>query len=232
MLSVRTREVTGLYVPGETIVSFTTTHSIETPRTALFWCPGNNQTAASDYTSYGSLLQLLAQTFDVYIADYGGSTFGNDTGIARVEDVYTYAEVDEAVLVGASMGNAVMMNYTVRNPEKVIALAGIIPALSLYTEDPEHPAGDEIDAAYPPAWDPENPDHYSHHPIGFANEIPDTIPVGLWMSTNDTLCTPAHADAFCAARPSTKRVDFGAYGHGGVTVAVPLAYEWLRSVAG
>jgi pimeloyl-ACP methyl ester carboxylesterase len=193
------------------------------------WCHGNNGTALGEHLAYGSTLNLLAQRYTVVVADLGGNTFGNDTGVTRVGQVIDYLAAQwgssgRAVLVGASMGAAVALNYAVRFPEKVRTVAGIIPAVDLVVPA-DNPAKANIDLAYPPSFS--NAQYGDHNPVLFADDLPTWMPIGLWTSSNDPICYPATADAFVAARPQTHRVDIGPRGHAGVNLAAADVAGWL-----
>lgn len=196
------------------------------------WFHGNGQTAQSDRIAYYAQLQALAQGYTVIGGDFAGNSFGSDTGLAQVALAKTWLGgqglAGPVTLVGASMGACVALNYAVRNLANVRACALIIPALDLRVE-PGHPAADEIDAAYPPAYDDNDPDDAAHNPIHFADDMPG-LPIHLFTSSDDPVVPPATADAFVAARPETERTVFGAYGHGGIGVAMPLVIDWLDSL--
>lgn len=214
------------YVASEWDCTFVTTASLGTERPWLVWCHGNNATALGDYTNYNSVFRLLAQRFNVAIADLGGSTFGNDTGIQRVGQLLDYYGVSSTYLLGASMGASVAINYAVRFPARVEAIACVIPALQFNNLDPGNPGITNLNLAYPPAYDPET-DGPEHNPVQIADQLPSDMPVALWTSSNDPTTVPSTADEFVAARPQTERTVFGAYGHGGIGVAAPLINEWL-----
>lgn len=232
MLAIRTSVGQDRYGPaGEWDAIFQTMNTGKPP---LIWCHGNHGTAVTDFDNYGTELRLLAQRYTVIAADLGFNAFGNDIGVTRVGQAAAYlaaswASSGPVVLVGASMGAAVALNYARVHPENVAAVACIIPAVDLDVPD-VHPAADEIDLAYPPAYDPGNPTMAAHSPVLFASALPADMPIHLWTSSDDTTVLPATADAFVAARPQTGRTVFGAYGHGGINVAVPLVVDWLRSL--
>lgn len=226
MLSVRTNTGQSRYVASEWDALFVTTASLGALRPWLVWCHGNNATALADYTNYNSVFRLLAQRFNVLVADLGGNTFGNDTGIQRVGQLLDYYNASSAYFLGASMGASVAINYAVRFPTRVNGIACVIPALQFNDVDSSHPAYNELNLAYPPAYNEEThgPDY---NPVQIADQLPSDMPVALWTSSNDTTTPPSTADEFVAVRPQTERTVFGAYGHGGITVAAPLINEWL-----
>jgi pimeloyl-ACP methyl ester carboxylesterase len=234
MLAVASNAGLGRYVANEWDAVLRPVSS-RVARTPLVWCHGNNGTTLTDHSGYNLQLRQLAQRHTVIAADLGYNTFGNATGVTRVGQALDYLAAShgasgKAVLVGASMGGAVALNYAVRYPERVTAVVGIIPTLSLDAADAS-PVAANIDAAYPPAYDPANPAHLAHDPVAFADDLPAEIPVHLWTSSNDPLCLPAHTAAFLAARPLTQHTDLGPLGHAGIDVAVPLAVQWLATVA-
>lgn len=229
MLSIRTTSGLSRYAADEWDAVFSTARAGRPP---LVWCHGNNGSTLADYTTYSASLRLLAQHYTVIVADLGGNTFGNDTGIARVGQALTYlasfSATGPAMLVGVSMGAAVALNYAVRNPANVRAVAGVIPAVDLNVPD-GHVAAAAIDLAYPPGYNPANPDHAAHSPVEFAADLPESMPIHLWTSSNDTTVLPATADAFVAARPATGHTNIGAQGHGGIDIAIPLVADWLAA---
>ncbi len=235
MLSVRTSAGQNRYspdAPTEWDIIYRTSSPVSI--TPLVWCHGNHGTALGDFFGYRTTLLALAQRHVVIGADLGGNTFGNDLSIQRVEEALDYLTTKgafgPAVLVGASMGGLVAMNWAVRNLDRVAAVAGIVPALNL-DAPPGHPAEPFVDAAYPPAYDTGNPEHTSHDPVLFADDFPPDIPIGLWYSNNDTTVPPDdNALAFEAARPETHVVDYGAWGHGGINVAGVQVAAWLETL--
>jgi pimeloyl-ACP methyl ester carboxylesterase len=226
MLAVHTDAAQSRVTANEWDIKYDTTRK---GRPAALWFHGNTQTALTDYASYLEQLRTLAQSHTVYAADFGGSGFGNDAQIAKVIALMDHYDIDDAVFVGASMGAASALNVARVHPTRVSAVACVIPALDLDVAN-EHAAADEIDAAYPPGYDPENPLHAAHSPVEFASSLPATLPIHLFTSSNDPTCLPATADAFVAARPQTMRTVYGAYGHGGIAAAVPLVEAWLTHV--
>ena len=196
----------------------------------LIWCHGNNGNATNDFSGYSYVFNLFARYFKVYVADLGGNTFGNDTGIARVASLVTYAGNGPVVLVGASMGASVAINYAVRNPTKVLAIANVIPALDFNSVDSSNLGWTNLNAAYPPAYNAAT-DGPTHNPLQIANQLPSNLPVKLWTSSDDPTCPPATADAFVAARPQTQRTVIGAYGHGGIAIAAPDMLNWMKAFA-
>lgn len=216
----------GRYVASEWDCTFVTTASLGVARPWLVWCHGNNATALGDYTGYNTVFRLLSQNFNVVVADLGGSTFGNDTGTLRTGQLLDYYNITSAYFLGASMGASVAINYAVRNPTRVAAIACVIPALQFNDVEPTHPAYDELNLAYPPAYD-EQTHGPQYNPVQIADQLPSEMPVALWTSSNDTTTPPSTADEFVAARPQTERTVFGAFGHGGIGTAAPLINEWL-----
>lgn len=224
----------GRYVAGEQDVTLMTTHVPTAGRTPLIWCHGNYGTAAADFAAYDTQLRLLAQRHTVIAADLGFNTFGNPIGTTRVGQAIAYLAASwgssgPAVLVGASMGAAVALNYARVHPENVAAVACIIPALDLNVAN-DHPAADEIDLAYPPAYD-DAVHGPTYSPVQFARSLPGGMPIHLWTSSNDPTVAPATADMFVARRPQTGRTDIGAQGHGGISLAVPKVADWLTTLA-
>ena len=226
MLAVKSNTARDRVVSGEWDSIFTTSISRNGP--VLIWCHGNNGIVLNDYTTYNAQMRILAQRYKVYLADLGGNTFGNDTAMTRVNQVMAYAGVTKAYIVGASMGGVVALNYALRYPEKVYAVAGIIPGINLQDQiDRNTSAAANLNLAYPPAYD-DAVYGSMYSPIHYASNLDPALPIKLWVSNNDPICRVQDAQAFVAARPQTELVNMGDYGHGGIDVAVPQVDEWLN----
>lgn len=240
MLGVRTDAGQGRYspvnAPTEWDAVFATQYRFEENKSGAIWFHGNNQFVTADYTSYNAMFQTFAQSHHLGLADFGGSLFGNDVAIARTVEMVAYMEsrglIAPFVLIAGSMGASTALNYAVRNPAKVKAMALTIPVVSLsYGVDAGNPGLTNLNAAYGGTYDPNNPDHAAHDPLLFVDDLPADLPIKLWTSSNDPTVVPATHDAFVAARPQTERTVFGAYGHGGITVAAPDVATWIKQFA-
>lgn len=209
------------YVAGEDDAVLGTAQSWAGTRQAgVIYCHGanNNTETVIAEAEKRQVLYGLARYATVHVGDLGGDTFGNDTGITRVGQAIAYLRAEwgqsgPVALVGSSMGAIVALAYTLAHPDEVLAVAGIIPGLDiadLYTRGMGIP--EDIDAAYPPAYDDET-DGPTHSPVRFAADLPADLPIALWTASNDALAVPATADEFVSLRPQTERTDLGALGH-------------------
>ncbi len=205
-----------------------------TIKKAAVWCHGNNGTQHGDYSSYGtSVFHPIAQTHALMVSDLGGSTFGNDLGILRLGQALDYLENTwnmEApfTVVAASMGASVALNYTARHPERIKALALIIPAIDFSTAEPGNPALTNLNLAYPPAYDEET--HGAYNPINQVDDLPEDLPIHIWYSSNDPVALPSAVEEFLSLRPQTESTILGALGHSGVATAGPLVASWINTV--
>lgn len=190
---------------------------------SVIFCHGSGDTATTVYTKpdFNNLCRATAQRWRTLAADFGGQTFGNDTAIARIHEAVAWLGSDPVVLVAASMGVANALAYTLAYPETVACVAGIIPLLDMASIIPLG-YGDDLDAAYPPAYD-DATDGPTHSPIQFATQLPADLPIALWTASNDPLALPATAAAFVTARPQTTRTSVGALGHSGASVTAARA---------
>lgn len=195
----------------------------------IIYCHGSGGTAATVYADTNvqrPLINQIAADATVSAADLGGQTFGNNTAITRIGQAVTYlrstwGQSGPVVLVAGSMGVLGAMSYTLANPTEVAAIAGVIPGLDLADLMLRGAAAD-INAAYPPGYN-DGTDGPTHSPVQFAGSLPAGLPIKLWTSSNDTICVPATADAFVAARPQTERENLGALGHTDAAIVAATA---------
>lgn len=157
-------------------------------------------------------LEILAEAGCVVIVtDLGGaSTWGNDTFLARVDEVRSYAETDWHVdpdrlgLIGDSMGAMGVLNYHWRHPDDVngtVCRLPIVAADALRTRDPEG-LGSAIDTAYSDDWAAARPDH---DPLANAAAIEAfRRNVRLYYSTNDPIIPTSDIDSFLEAAGMTR----------------------------
>lgn len=201
----------------------------------VIFCHAGSGTATSVAidANLRTLLATLGRHATVHAGDLGGSTFGNDTGVTRVEQdrAYlraTWGQAGPLVLVTASMGFITATNYALRHPTEVAAIGAVVPGIDL-ADLMTRGAGipELIDAAYPPGYN-DTTDGPLHSPIQFVADLDPDLPIHLWTSSNDPYAFPATADAFVAARPQTGRTNLGALGHTGVQVATPAVTAFVE----
>lgn len=203
---------------------------------ALVYCHGSGDSTLTALAKTGQrpLIDALAQRYAVVAADLGLQAWGNDTHVERIADAVTFIQAStgatsRVVLVAGSMGALGALGYARLHPEKVRAVAAIIPALDLADLMLRGAAGD-IDAAYGGAYD-DATHGPTHSPVKYAGQLDPSLRVHLWTCNDDTICTPPTADAFVAARPQTIRTNLGALGHSeaAVTAAQASVLGWLAS---
>lgn len=202
---------------------------------ALVYCHGSGDTTTTvlGKPSQKALVDGLAQRYAVTVADLGGQVWGNDTHVARIGEAVAHIQAvtgatSRVVLVAGSMGTLGALGYARAHPERVRAIAAIIPALDL--QSLLAVAAADINAAYPPAY-VDAVHGPTHSPVKYAAALAPGVPIHLWTASNDTLALPATAAAFVAARPATGRTDVGALGHSeaAVAAATPGILDWLAT---
>lgn len=224
------------YVAGETDVVFGTVKTdLHTQPRGIVFAHGSGEVAADTPLRHGRLFAKIAKRASVHAGDLGFQTWGNDLVVTRIGQAITYLQsigvTTPVGLVGVSMGGLSVLNYALRFPENVACVAGVIPATDLAdlraNTDPAMTAVyGEIDAIYGA---PPNADYTGHSPILFAADLPATMPIYFWSSSDDPLVRPPTIDAFLAARPQTGHTDLGALGHtdAAVDAASTEVNAWL-----
>lgn len=202
----------------------------------LIYCHGSGHDAVTILSGSGQrpLLDALAQHYSVIAADLGLQAWGNDTHVTRIAEAVNYLATTWGIhgrvtLVAGSMGNLGALGYARAHPENVRAVAGIIPALDL-ADLMLRGAASDINAAYPPSYNDATMGP-THSPVQYADELDPDLNIHLWTASNDTICVPATAAAFVAARPQTIRTDLGALGHteAAVSAAQASVLDWLAT---
>lgn len=168
-------------------------------------------------------LDLLAETGCVVVigALGGASTWGNDTFLARLDDIRTWAasaygaDLTRMALVGDSMGGMGALNYAWRHPALVHAVALRVPVVAADAlHDRDAGLGAAIDDAYggPAAW--EGTHKVLHDPALNTAAITafGASKVRAWYSTDDPTVLPADIAAFTAAT-GVRAVPLGAVAH-------------------
>lgn len=206
----------------------------------VLWCHGDRGTAAASSVAMFNFWQGLAKDYTLMTADLSGvSTFGNDPSMAAMDDAADYLEAEwnaepPHILVGASMGVVSALNWAKRNPSRVKAIAGAIPATDieyLHAHAPA-PVPADIDVAYPPTgWD-ENTYGNDHNPIRFVNDLDPDLPIKLWYAPDDLFIPTSMPLAFQEARPQTELELLPAGGHSDASILNSLTpmRQWLASL--
>lgn len=169
-------------------------------------------------------LDLLAETgCVVVIGALGGTgTWGNDTFLARLADLRTWAasaygaDLARMALIGDSMGAMGALNYAWRNPSLVAACALRVPVVAadaLHDRDPVG-LGASIDAAYGGSTTWEDTHKAQRDPSLNTSAITayGASKVRIWYSTDDPTVLPSDITAFVAAT-GVRAVPLGAVAH-------------------
>lgn len=207
--------------------------------TAVVACHGLLAGATQFQGTEGHALRTLADRHEVtsVAADVGGTaTWGNDTAITAVDTLVAHmgstwnTSTTGVAFYGVSMGALLALNWALRNPTKIVALALVAPVVSLegiHDRDPSGAAA-SIETAYT------NEAGYlaalaTHDPSTAANLValkalaPRTR---LWYSTDDTTVVASEVLAYAAATGCALD-SMGAVGHASTTVAQATAAQWL-----
>lgn len=205
-------------------------------RPPLVYCHGSGDTATTILAKTGqkALLDALAQRYAIIAPDLGLQAFGNDTHVARIVEAVAYLEAtwgtrSRVTLVAGSMGMLGALGYARLYPQKVRAVAGIIPGLDLADLMLRGAAAD-INAAYGGAYNDATMGP-THSPVQYAASLSPSLRIHLWTTSDDTIAVPATATSFVAARPSTGRTNVGALGHSeaAVTASQTSVLDWLAT---
>lgn len=135
----------------------------------------------------------------------GGTTFGNDTAIARVTDAKTYlqgtvgAASGQVILYGVSMGGAVVLNWARANVASVAGILLIKPAVDI--EDIRANNRGSLQASIETAYTNNagwQAVRATHNPVQYGASLAG-IPISVWYGEADTTVVPATIAAFAAA---------------------------------
>jgi pimeloyl-ACP methyl ester carboxylesterase len=201
----------------------------------VIYCHGGGNDCEDVFASVNqrNLLRAAAADATVHCGDLAFDSWGNDTAITRVGEAIAYlrsgwSQVGPVALVGLSMGALSALNYTLANPDEVACVALIIPGLDLEDLLLRGVAAG-INAAYGGAYN-DVTDGPTHSPVQFAADLPASLPIRMWTSSNDIFAVPATADDFMASRPQTVRTDLGAVGHSSTVIPAAQAdiVEWVQ----
>lgn len=183
-----------------------------------FWGRGNSSAILPNALYWRGVQHAVANAgIPVYSSDFVSSThWGNDAAIAETSVARTNMnsvvspKTDKVLIIAISMGAPLALSWARQNPTQVAAIALITPALDLqnvhdttaYTAEMEtaHGGAAAFTAALP-----------THSPTSFASEL-TSIPIKVWASENDPICSYARAQAFATAS-GAEFVSLGAVGH-------------------
>lgn len=191
------------------------------PTDGVLYFHGSAATATSVYADpvQKAMLDAMAKTSVVLLADFGLQTWGNDTVIARAVEAMNYGEANLGVegpwtFIGSSMGNSSSFATAKAHPSRVKAIGGIIPLMSI-PDIMSRGAAAEVNVAYGGAYN-DAVHGPTHSPISMAETIDPTLPIHLWCAPDDALVPLSIAQAFEAARPQT---DLTVLPNGGHSIA-------------
>jgi pimeloyl-ACP methyl ester carboxylesterase len=208
--------------------------------TPIVLCHGYNVGALQWYNAEGEMAHRACETFDITAigADLGGtSTWGNAASITALDALITWAgtnyntSTSKVALYGTSHGALTALNWAMRNPSKVAAMALTIPAVSLQGIHDRDPASLGLAAAIDTA--------YTNH-AGYLTALPTRDPstatnlrtlrdlgpiTRIWYSTNDNVIDPTEVTTFASGTGSTL-TSIGAQGHSLNTSQASVA-DWL-----
>lgn len=179
---------------------------------AILWCHGDRGTEAASSLDMYDFWAGLAVDYTFMSALLGGAvTFGNNAAINSTGDAFDYlvsdwSAVEPTILVCASMGFCTAANYAYRNPGRVKAIAGVIPATDIdwLHSNALPPIPADIDFAYTPFGWSQAVFGADHNPVTFAPDMDPDLPIKLWYAPDDDRIPPELPQAFQAARPQTE----------------------------
>lgn len=199
---------------------------------------GDNAFDALQEPNARRLLENISQHTTTLTGDFGYQTWGNDVFVNRAEQARVHLEnvygvEGKLIIVAVSMGFLNACNYARVYPERVAAIAGIIPGCDL-TDLYNRGAQVDIDAAYG-GYNPAV-DGPIHNPVEFAGDLDPDMPIHIWNAPDDFLTVPATVTAFMNARPQTGRTFLPPYGHSVISVGNAVAgvnekiREWTKTL--
>lgn len=208
--------------------------------TPIILCHGYNVGALQWYASEGEMAHRAVEAYDITAVGAelaGTSTWGNDASITALGAAITWAgtnhgtRTDKVALYGTSHGALTALNWAMRNPSKVVAMALTIPAVSLQGIHDRDPASLGLTAAIDTAYT-----NHAGYLAGLATHDPSTVanlatlktlgPITrIWYSTTDNIIDVAEVTTYAAATGSAL-VNMGAQGHALGTAQAEVA-DWL-----
>lgn len=208
--------------------------------TPVILCHGYNIGALQWYASEGEMAHRMCDAFEVTAvgADLGGtSTWGNAASITALDALITWAgtnhntSTSKVALYGTSHGALTALNWAMRNPSKVAAIALTIPAVSLQGIHDRDPAALGLQAAIDAAYT-----NHAGYLAALSARDPSTAdnlrtlralgPVTrVWYSTTDNIIDVPEVTTFGAGTGATL-TSIGAQGHGLGTSQAEVA-DWL-----
>ena len=176
------------------------------------------------------------QGYPVLSRDFSGDHWGNDTAIARMDQAAAYmtgtfgAKVGKLVLVAHSMGGCHLLNWATRNPSQVAAVILSCPVLDLKNMHDANVSGyaASIETAYGGLAGYQAA-ATAHNPMDFAGTLA-ALPIRVYYSTNDPVCTPAQVSSFAGAAGSLcSSYSMSASGHTQEVVPPADVLSWMQA---
>lgn len=130
--------------------------------------------------------------------------WGNSAAVIRIHALYNFARLgygfDRQIhLFGVSMGAACVLNYARTKPKNVASIAVAAPAVDLQDiEDNGRATGYGLPAPSTAFGGSRPPDIWNPLTQAELGKF-DGVPIKVWYSNNDTICTKASSEAFIAA---------------------------------
>jgi len=155
-------------------------------------------------------------------ADAGGpQTWGNQDAIDGAQRSYNRLQSmpgtkpGKVFIIGASMGGLTALNWAAQNPEKVAAIAIVVPVINLADIKANNRGGYAglVDAAYGGNYS-ESIKGATHNPATIADSGKfSDIPILIYYGLTDTVCVPAETESFAADVGSNVTLMPLPYGH-------------------
>ena len=207
--------------------------------TPVIFCHGLLVGAQQSFNTEGEVQRQLADRYEVTSAgaDLGGlSSWGNDACVAAVTALITYmganygTKTNQVALYGTSMGGATALNWAMRNPTKVVALALSNPVVALQGIHDRNPIGvaSLIETAYTDlagytaALPTHDPSHIANRDVVKALG-PRTR---IWYAPDDTVIAQSEVLAY-AGFTGCELSSVGNVGHAVTTAGQSATAKWL-----
>jgi pimeloyl-ACP methyl ester carboxylesterase len=210
----------------------------------VIFCHGLLVGALQSFNTEGEVQRQLADLWETTSAgaDLGGlSTWGNGDSVDAVDDLITWlgtnygTSTTGVALYGTSMGGATALNWAMRNPSKVVALALSNPVVSLqgiHDRDPiglasliETAYGDE--AGYLAALPTNDPSHVNNRDVVKALGARTRV----WYADGDNVIAASEVLAY-AGFSGCEITETGAGGHSLTAGGQAATARWLAERVG
>lgn len=206
---------------------------------AVLQPPSRGAVAAGWFAApFDQLPRAIASAGLIHLSiDGGGScTWGNDDAAASLDDAAAYAarigaRSDRVALLGVSMGAIPVLNWALRNRDRVAGIALVCPAVDLahIHDRTARYFAEEIEDALG------GPDRYRERvhqisPIEFARSLRG-LPIAVWRSEDDDIIGDRKVRAFTRAAKGRLMASLGRVGHDFTRVDAAAVASFLASTA-